>query len=210
MRRAVEVGHTLGLILLTSIQRSGDNSLSLNILVTKVGTSISALQLSLHAIDIDRSLNGVQVSILPHRTDMILRDLILIGILTAITNQSSTSNFLFEVTLHNITLISDNIKISDIDNIITMQCITEVNSLRIGGPHQNLHVSGDSLLLFTLGITLSTDLGGTCINLLSTNTRDRALVSLSQNLVNPIMIPLKQLRSTRINILIVREQTANL
>ena len=137
---------------------------------------------------------------------MILGNLIRIDILATVANKSSKSNFLFQATLHDITLISNNVEIGDIDNIIAMQRITVVNSLRISSTHQKLQVTRNRLLALATVVALGTDFLSTGVNLTSANTANRALRSLGQNLVNPTIIPLDQLRSAGLCIFIIREQ----
>ena len=85
-----------------------------------------------------------------------------------------------------------------------MKSITEIDSLRISCTHEDLQISRDSLFLIAIGVALGTDRGSTSINLLRTDTRNRTLVGLRQDLINPVMVTLEQFRSARINILIVR------
>ena len=138
---------------------------------------------------------------------MILGNLIGINILTAITNKSSQSNLFLEAALHNIALISNNIEIGDVVDIIAVQSVAEIYSLRIGGTHKNLHVSRDGLLGLTILIALRTNILSASVNLSGTNTGNRALASLGQNLLNPIVITLKQFGSTRIHVLVIGEQS---
>ena len=207
MRSAIEVESALTLILLTSIKSSGNNSLSIDVIVAEAGRSFGALQFLLSSSNINRSFNGIQVVIMPYGTDMILRDLISIGVLAAIANKSRQSDVLFKIALHDVSLICNNVEVGDVNNIITMNSITTVYGLGIGGAHKHLYVSGNGLLRFAILIALCANLFSTSINLLSANTRNGALMSLSQNLVNPTSITLDQLRCARMNILKVREQT---
>ena len=140
---------------------------------------------------------------------MIFVDLIGIGIFTTITNESSQSNILFEVTRHDVSLIANDIEIGDIDHVITMELVTAINGLRISSTHKDLNISRDGLLVLTILVTLSTDVLRASIDLLSTDAGDRALMCLSQNLINPTAITLEQFRSTRMNILVIREEIIN-
>ena len=138
---------------------------------------------------------------------MILGNLIGVNVGTAVTNKSSQSNLFLKAALHNIALISNNVEISDVVDIIAVQSVAEVYSLRIGGTHKNLHVSRDGLLALTILIALRTNILSASVNLSSTNTGNRTLASLGQNLLNPIVIALKQFGSTRIHILVIGEQS---
>ena len=189
------------------MQRCRNDRLSINEVIAEVCCSTGALKLSLCSIDINNSLNGIKIGIAPNGTDMILGNLIGINVGTTITNKSSQSNLFLEAALHNIALISDNIEISNVVDIITMQSVAEVYGLRISGTHKNLHVSRDGLLALTILIALRTNILSASVNLSGTNTGNRTLASLGQNLLNPVVITLKQFGSTRIHVLVIGEQS---
>ena len=189
------------------MQRCRNDRLSINEVIAEVCCSTGALKLSLCSIDIYGSLNSIQIGIAPHGTDMILGNLIGINVGTAVTNKSSQSNLFLKAALHNIALISNNVEISDVVDIIAVQSVAEVYSLRVSGTHKNLHVSRDGLLALTILIALRTNILSASVNLSGTNTGNRALASLGQNLLNPIVIALKQFGSTRIHILVIGEQS---
>ena len=189
------------------MQRCRNDRLSINEVIAEVCCSTGALKLSLCSIDINNSLNGIKIGIAPNGTDMILGNLIGINVGTTITNKSSQSNLFLEAALHNIALISDNIEISNVVDIITMQSVAEVYGLRISGTHKNLHVSRDGLLGLTILIALRTNILSASVNLSGTNTGNRTLASFGQNLLNPVVITLKQFGSTRIHILVIGEQS---
>ena len=189
------------------MQRCRNDRLSINEVIAEVCSGASALKLSLGSIDINNSLNGIQIGITPNGTDMILGNLIGVNVGTAITNKSSQSNLFLEAALHNIALISNNIEIGNVVDIIAVQSVAEIYSLRIGGTHKNLHVSRDGLLALTILIALRTNILSASVNLSSTNTGNRTLASLGQNLLNPIVIALKQFGSTRIHVLVIGEQS---
>ena len=189
------------------MQRCRNDRLSVNEIIAKVCSGASTLKLGLSSINIYGSLNSIKIGIAPNRADMILRNLIRINVSTTITNKSSQSNLFLETALHNIALVSNNIEISNVVDIITMQSVAEIYGLRISGTHKNLHVSRDGLLALTILIALRTNILSASVNLSGTNTGNRTLASLGQNLLNPIVIALKQFGSTRIHILVIGEQS---
>ena len=189
------------------MQRCRNDRLSVNEVIAKVCSGASTLKLGLSSINIYGSLNSIKIGIAPNRADMILGNLIGINVGTAITNKSSQSNLFLEAALHNIALISNNIEVSNVVDIIAMQSVAEVYGLRIGGTHKNLHVSRDGLLALTILIALRTNILSASVNLSGTNARNGALASLGQNLLNPVVVALKQFGSTRIHILVIGEQS---
>ena len=197
-------------VLNASLHDCSDNSFCIDELVAEVSSSISTLKLGLHAIDINKGLNGVQIIILPDGTDMILGDLIGAQIFAAVANKSSQSDLFLKRILHNIALIVNNVEIGNIDNIVTMQGIAIVDGLRIGSTHQDLEITRDGLLGLTFGIALRTDILSTCIDLASTDARNGALTCLLHNGADPRMVALNKLGSARLGVLIIGEQTTDL
>ena len=189
------------------MQRCRNDSLSVNEIIAKVCSGASTLKLGLSSINIYGSLNSIKIGIAPNRADMILGNLIGINVGTTITNKSSQSNLFLEAALHNIALISNNVEIGNVVDIIAMQSVAEVYGLRISGTHKNLHVSRDGLLALTILIALRTNILSASVNLSGTNARNGALASLGQNLLNPVVVALKQFGSTRIHILVIGEQS---
>ena len=120
MRSAVQVGSAATFVVFTSIQSSCDDSFCINVVFTEVGIGVSTLKFGSGGFDINIFMDGVEISIIPDRTDVIFMDLISIAVFTTVTNQDGQSNVFFQIAAHNAIQPIDNIEFGDIDDIISM------------------------------------------------------------------------------------------
>ena len=209
MRGAVEVRSAGALILLASIQQRLDHSFCINIILTEVGGGVGALKRSLHTCDVHVSMNGVKLIILPDRTDLVFRDLPISADITTVTDHDSSGEFFIQVHAIDVVEILHDIEILNVDDVITIDLALNVDSLGISRSVNQLEVA-DFALQSAFRITFGAQLFDvTEIGLTGTDTRDRALVNLLQNLLDPALISREHFRCARTNILVVREQLAD-
>ena len=209
MRRAVEVGSAGTLILLTSIQQRLNHGFCVNVILAEISGSVGTLKRALHAGNVDISMNGVQLVIQPNRADLILSDLTISTDLTTITDHDSRSQFLIQIHTVNTIQVLHHIEVLNIDDVVTIKLTLYIHGLRISRSVEQLNIANITLL-GTLLITLGTEsLDVTQISLAGTDTGDRALMNLLQNLVYPPLVSGKQFGSTGMNILVLGEQGFN-
>ena len=206
MRRAEEVGSAGALVLLTGIQCGGDNGLGIDIVLTEVGAGIAALELGLGGFDVHIVVDGVQVVIVPDRADMLLLDLHLVPLFTAVADHDGSGDFLIQVLPHHAILVLHHIEIGDVDDVVPVQGILAVNGLGVGGALDQLHVAG-SLLQVALAVAVGAQVAATSIHLTGADAADGALVGLLHDYAHPALVTLKQFRIARAQILIVREES---
>ena len=209
MRGAVEIGSAGALVLLASIQQRLDHSFRINVILAEVGGGISALKRGSHTSDVHVSMNGVKLIILPDRTDLVFRNLPISANITTVTDHDSSGEFFVQVHAVNVVEILHDIEILNVDDVITIDLALNVNSLGISRSVDQLEVS-DFALQGALRITLGAQLFDvTEISLTGTDARDRALMNLLQNLLDPALVSREHFRCARTNILVVREQLAD-
>ena len=209
MGRAVEVGSAGTLILLTSIQQRLNHGFCINVILAEIGGSVGALESSLHAGNVNVSMDGIQLVIQPNRADLILGDLAVGTDLTIVTDHDSRSQFLVQIHTVNTIQVLHHIEVLNIDDVITIKLTLYIHGLRISRSVEQLNIANITLLV-TLLVTLSTkSLNVTQVSLTSTDTGNRALVNLLQNLIHPTLVSGKQFRSTGTDILVLREQGFN-
>ena len=209
MRRAVEVGSARALILLTSVQQRLDHGFCINVILAEISGSVGALKRALHAGNVDISMNGVQLVIQPDRADLILSNLTVSTNLTTIADHDSRCQLLVQIYTVDAVQVLHHIKVLNIDDVVTVKLALHIHGLRIGSSVEQLDVA-DITLLSALLVTLGTkSLNVTQVSLTSTDTGNRALVNLLQNLIHPTLVSGKQFRSTGTDILVLREQGFN-
>ena len=209
MRRAVEIGSAGALILLASIQQRLDHSFCINVILAEVGGGISALKRGSHTSDVHVSMNGIKLIILPDRTNLVFCDLSISADITTVTDHDSSGEFFIQVHAVDVVEILHDIEILNVDDVITINLALNVDSLGISRSVDQLEVA-DFALQGAFRITFGAQLFNvTEIGLTGTNTRDRALVNLLQNLLDPALISREHFRCARTNILVVREQLAD-
>ena len=209
MRRAVEVGSARALILLTSVQQRLDHGFCINVILAEISGSVGALKRALHAGNVDISMNGVQLVIQPDRADLILSNLTVSTNLTTIADHDSRCQLLVQIHTVDAIQVLHHIKVLNIDDVVTVKLALHIHGLRIGSSVEQLDVA-DITLLSALLVTLGTkSLNVTQVSLTSTDTGNRALVNLLQNLIHPTLVSGKQFRSTGTDILVLREQGFN-
>ena len=209
MRSAVEIRSAGALILLASIQQRLDHSFRINVILAEVGGGVGALKRGLHTGDVHVSMNGVKLIILPDRTDLVFRDLPISADITAVTNHDSGGEFFIQVHAVDVVEILHDIEILNVDDVITIDLALDIYSLGISRSVDQLEVSNIDLLA-ALHIALCTQILDIAkIGLTGTDTRDRALMNLLQNLLDPALVRREHFRCARTNILVVREQLAD-
>ena len=209
MGRAIEVGSAGALILLTSIQQRLNHSFRINVILAEISGSIGALERSLHAGNVNVSMDGIQLVIQPDRADLILSNLAVGTDLTTVTDHDSRSQFLVQIHTVNTIQVLHHIEVLNIDDVVTIKLTLYIHGLRISRSVEQLNIANITLL-GTLLITLGTEsLDVTQISLAGTDTGDRALMNLLQNLVYPPLVSGKQFGSTGTNILVLGEQGFN-
>nr|DAG09080.1 MAG TPA: hypothetical protein [Caudoviricetes sp.] len=209
MRRTEEVGGASALILLAGIQSGGNDCLSIDVVLAEAHISLAALELCAGLLDVHIIVNGVKIVVVPNRANMILRNLHLIVGLTAVTNHDRSGNFLVQILPHSSILVLDHIEIGDIDDVVTVQGVSAVNGLRIGGTSDNTHIAGANLALALL-IAVSTDIILAGVDLTGTDTADGALMNLLHNYSDPALVTGNTLRGAGTQILEIREQALNI
>ena len=206
MRRAVEGQVARALVLLTGIQSRLDNGLSIDIVIAEALRSIGALKLRLLASDINILMDAVQLVIMPDRADVIFLDLIGIGILTTVADQDSLSQSLIHGMTHNLPLVSNNIEISDIENVITIDLVLDVDGLSIMSTTKQLDLLHLLLVVTLLLVTHGLQLGLASISTTGANAAIRRLMNAIDNTGHPSVIGIENLRLLRVNILVLRQE----
>ena len=154
-------------------------------------------------------MDGIQLVIQPDRADLILSNLAVGTDLTTVTDHDSRSQFLVQIHTVNTIQVLHHIEVLNIDDVVTIKLTLYIHGLRISRSVEQLNIANITLL-GTLLITLGTEsLDVTQISLAGTDTGDRALMNLLQNLVYPPLVSGKQFGSTGTNILVLGEQGFN-
>ena len=206
MRGAVEIKRTAALIVLTSIQCRSNDSLCIYIVITEVSSSLSALKLCSCSGNVNIGMDGIELVILPNRTNMGIINLLFVARLSAVANHDRSSKFLIQSHAHYTILIINNIKVCDINDIISLEFVLNINSLRIGRTIQKGQIS-DKALFLSLLVALTSDISTSSICLTGANTANGALMSLTENAIDPGLISGNKLRCAGLYILILREQS---
>ena len=154
----------------------------------------------------DTALNRVEIIILPNRTNILLIDLIIARRKTTITNKNRSGDFLIEHHSHLRLEPSDNIEISNIYNIVSIELLLLINGRRSSCSLKQREYF--FLLKIALNITLgpSVILGNVCKHGL--NPGERSMVYTVHNYRHPTHFTLNKLRRI-IKSLGFREQSAN-
>ena len=136
---------------------------------------------------------------------MIFLDLVRINIISAIAYEHSCSKSLIESVSHQLPLICNNIKICDVQNIISVESILDVDCLSVVSSTQQLdllHVG----LLRSLSVTLCRELSLPCIGSSCSYTSNGRLMYAVDYRAYPSVIVIENLGFLRIEQLILREQ----
>ena len=118
-----------------------------------------------------------------NRTNILFVDLRVITAVTAITNEESTSKFLIEHSTHFLFEPSNDVKVSDIDHIITIHLLKFIDSGRKSGSLKSSNDFRDLLLSFDITTStgfISSDVGGSGFN-----TGERRVFDTTHNNANP-------------------------
>ena len=151
-------------------------------------------------------MDAVQVVIVPDRTDVIFLDLIGVSIFTTVADQDSLSQSLIHGMTHNLPLVSNNIEISDIENVITIDLVLDVDGLSIMSTTKQLDLLHLLLVVALLLITHGLQLSLASISTTGSNTTIRRLMNTVDNTGHPSVIRIENLRLHRIDVLILRKE----
>ena len=133
-------------------------------------------------------------------------NLLFVARLSAVANHDRSSKFLIQSHAHYTILIINNIEIGDINDIVSLEFVLNINSLRIGRTIKKGQISNKALFLSLL-VALTSDISASSICLTGANTANGALMSLSKNTIDPGLISGNKLGCARLYILILREQS---
>ena len=205
VRRAEEVGSAGPLVLLAGIQGGSDDGLGVDIVLAEVHVGAGALDLGAGSLDVHIVVDSVEVVILPDGTDMLLVDLVLVALFTAVADHDGGGDLLIERLAHHAVLVLDHIEIGDVDDVIPVHGIRDVDGLGVGGALDQLHVAGGDLALSLL-VTMGPNLVVAGVHLTGADTADGALVNLVHDRGDPALVSGDQLGSARTQVLILGEQ----
>ena len=205
MGRAEKVRRAGTLVFLTGIHGGGDDRLGVDEVVAEVFVRAGALKIASGGSDVYIVVDGIEIVVVPDRADMILRDLHLIPGFAAIANHYSKRDLFVEVLLHHAVLILDHVEIGDVYDVVTVQRVDAVYSLRVGSPADHVHVAARGFAL-TLLVAMTADTLIAGVHLAGTDAADGGLTNLLHDHVNPSLVTGEQFRGTRAQILVIREQ----
>ena len=206
MRRAEQIGRAGALELLTGVQGGGDDGLGVDVVLAEVHVGAGALDLIPGGLDIHVIVDSVEVIVVPDGADVLLGDLLLVGLVTAVTDHDGDGDLLVEGHLHDAVLVVDHIEIGDVDDVVPVHGIPDVDGLGVGGALHELHVTGGSLALALL-VTMGPDVVAAGIHVLGADAADRALVDLAHDHADPALVPGDELGSAGLQILVLGEQS---
>ena len=135
---------------------------------------------------------SVEAVLLVDRADAVLLDLVLGGGLTTITNEDSSTELLLKHDLHLTADVGDDIKVSDVQNVIPIQPLLLIDGGRRG---DTLQQREDLVfLLIALNVTPGTGLVGRDVGEAGANAGEGGVLSSTDDGVNPIGLALDELR----------------
>ena len=206
VRRAPEVGRSGTLVLFARIKQGLNDRFGVNVILTKVGRGIRALQTGLHGRDVDIRVKRIQFVVGPDGANLGRIDLAVGAFGATIANQNRGRKLLVQIHAVDVVHVLNNVEILDVDNIIAVKLALDVDGLRISGARQQTQVTAKALLLALL-ITCGTQSADVPhIRLAGANSRNRALMYLLKYLRNPALIVRQQLWSAGADILVFGEQ----
>ena len=128
--------------------------------------------------------DGKQLIIGQDRADVVFRNLIVVGTLTAITDQAGAGDFLVKLATHLALDPGDDIEVGDVDDIVAVELLFLINSLRIGRALQQR----EDLLLFKVALNVTLGTGGILgqIRKLALDAAERSTVNIGEELGNPV------------------------
>ena len=179
------------LIIFTSLDSCTDEALSGSVLICANRNSL---------------LDREEISIVSDRTNMIFRDLVVVGGKTTVANQDCTSDFLVQHHAHFALDPSDYIEIGNINLIVAIDLLLLVNGLRAGGTLEQ----GEYFFLLhvALDVTLRTRFVFCDVGECGTNAAKRCVANAAHNLGDPVSVALDPLRGV-VQFMIFREQPFN-
>ena len=107
---------------------------------------------------------------------------------------------------HNLPLVSNNIEISDIENVITIDLVLDVDGLSIMSTTKQLDLLHLLLVVALLLVTHGLQLGLASISTTGANAAIRRLMNAIDNTGHPSVIGIENLRLLRINVLVFRQE----
>ena len=205
VRSAIE-GQIAGtLVLLTGVQSGLDNGLGIHIVIAEVLTGLSTLQLLLGTSDVDILVDAIQLVIVPNGTNVIFLDLVGINVVTTIADQDRLSQSLVHSVTQDLPLISHDVKLGDIQYIITIDLILHINCLGIMGTAEQLNLTA-LLLVITFLIAQGLQLGLASVSTTGTYTAIGRLMYAIDNTGHPGVIRVQNLGLSGIDQLILGQQ----
>ena len=140
---------------------------------------------------------------------MIFMDFICVTLFASIANQDGHSDHLVENMSHHLPLISYNVEIGNIYNVIPVQLVFDVDGLRVGRSTNQLDFFHVLLVITFLLITFSFKLGDTGISMSSTDAAEWRFMNFRDSCINPGLISLKGLRLTFLQKLMLWKKLLN-
>ena len=135
---------------------------------------------------------SVEAVLLVDRADAVLLDLVLRGSLTTIADEDGPTELLLEHDLHLTANVGDDIKVSDVEDVVPIQPLLLIDGGRRG---DTLQQREDLVfLLIALNVTPGTGLVGSDVSEAGANAGEGGVLSSTDDGVNPIGLALDELR----------------
>ena len=128
-------------------------------------------------------MNGVNIGVLINRTDVLGVDVRRITSGTIVTNESGANDLLVQHNTHLALHPCNNVQIGDVDNVVTIDLLQLVNSLRSGGTREQREDLLDLLVALLVTTSTSLILGNVCRDRLDASKR--SLTETAPNLIDP-------------------------
>ena len=135
---------------------------------------------------------SVEAVLLVDRADAVLLDLVLGGSLTTIADEDSSTELLLKHDLHLAADVGDDIKVSDVQDVIPIQPLLFIDGCRRGNTLQQREDL--VFLLIALDVTPGTGLVGRDVGEASANTGEGRVLGSTDDGVDPIGLALDELR----------------
>ena len=150
---------------------------------------------------------SVEAVLLVDRADALLLDLVLGGNGATVTNEDGSTELLLKHDLHLAADVGDDIKVSDVQDVVPIQPLLLIDGGRRGGTLQKREDL--VFLLIALDVTASTGLVGGDVGEAGADTGEGGVLSSTDDSVNPISLALDELRGVP-EILSLGEQSLDL
>ena len=206
MGSAVESQIAGALVLLTQIQRLGDDGLGVNVVLAEVLTGVASLKLAASSIEVNITMDGVQLVVRQDRTDMSGEDLIGSIILTSIADHDSPGQLLVQLESVDSVLVGNIVEIGHVDDVVTIQSALDIHGLGVGGAPYLGILAGQGLLLTLVVAFCSQAVDVANVDLTGANAAEGRLVNAIQDGSHPALVVGNQFGHTGADILVLREQ----